>query len=96
MTSFARLYSTNVLIRYHEHSWLRSFARWMGLVADEVDKEFAITPTYTLDKMYGDIYDAFSIPIDHAIILTTLDGKAITSIKDLKDKEMYIVIRSCE
>ncbi len=79
---FRRLDSITVLIRYHK--------RWLfGLFVDEVDKEWTATPNYTLDRMYSDIRDVFKLL---PITLVTRDGRPIISIKDLKDKETYIIV----
>lgn len=80
------LFIITVVIRHYE-----AHRSWLWLSKRYTDARFTISKTYTLDKMYEDIRGAFNLSPSCHVTLVSYDNEPITSIEELRDKELYVV-----
>ncbi len=87
-TTFDPLFSMVVVIRRYK---TRHPFGWLWVSRHHTDIRFTITKTYTLDKMYDDVRNAFNLPSVYNVTLLGPNNEVITTIDELRDKELYVV-----
>ena len=88
MSTFDPLFSMVVVIRRYG---TRRLFGWLWVSRHHVDVHFTITKTYTLDKMYDDIRNAFNLSSVYNVALLGPGNEVITTIDELRDKGLYVV-----